>query len=152
MALSFFTIGRSSPHLAMLLCRHRDSLLSVVWFQAWTVFSISSLPPESWCWDFYLTKDIGFNVTIRIGLEIESEGQVHTNVWMIIHSYQHHKLFYTRDAVSLQTHSYEMDGAVMNMGELLRVHCPMKGLVCVKLGSFERNHKNCKWCSHTSIT
>lgn len=57
---------------------------------------------------------------------------------MVIHIYQHHKLFNTRDAVRLQTHSCELDGAMMNLGELLRVQSPVKGLVCIKLESLRK--------------
>ena len=52
---------------------------------------------------------------------------------MVIHIYQHHKLLNTRDAVRLQTHSCELDGVVMNMGELLSAE-PCEGVGVYKFG------------------
>lgn len=48
---------------------------------------------------------------------------------MVIHFYQCHKIFYTRDGVRLQTQFCELDGLVMGWSEMIRVHSPINKLV-----------------------
>lgn len=94
------TMGRGSPSLAVLLCRQSDSLWFAVQFQAWRVFSVPSFS-KLWCHNFYLIEGLGFNITIRPGLEVQSEGCIHTEVWVrtVTNIYQYHEAVYVSDGV-----------------------------------------------------